>query len=272
MSDPCQGSFNFNKIFFFLAGTGLATSASSHALGESSPPISPITMSHTTPSLYPSLSMSHNTTNYQGTTSNLGYLPSSSYNPPLSQQYNSLGHGYTNKPTYGNLNTLGQPIGQSIGQSNLSSITNPLGTVPLQTGTVLGSSLGHTTLGPSTIGAGALGTSSLGTTALGSSIVPTSYSTGAISNSTYTNPLIPSNNTVSMGQTVFNNPSYSNPATSTLNQFNLPYNPVTTSYSNNVTFSNRLSTQLMNVPIAGTNAMSIKLKPLEEVDLGKIAI
>uniref|UniRef100_A0AAR5QIU3 Angiomotin C-terminal domain-containing protein n=2 Tax=Dendroctonus ponderosae TaxID=77166 RepID=A0AAR5QIU3_DENPD len=34
-------------------GQGLATSVSSHALGECSPPISPITMSHTTPSIYP---------------------------------------------------------------------------------------------------------------------------------------------------------------------------------------------------------------------------
>lgn len=49
----------------FFPGPGLATSVSSHALGECSPPISPITMSHTTPSIYPNMSsVGHNS--FQG--------------------------------------------------------------------------------------------------------------------------------------------------------------------------------------------------------------
>lgn len=49
----------------FFPGTGLATSVSSHAIGETSPPLSPITMSHTTPSIYSNLNTAgHNT--YQG--------------------------------------------------------------------------------------------------------------------------------------------------------------------------------------------------------------
>lgn len=106
----------------FLSGTGLATSASSHALGESSPPISPITMSHTTPSLYPTMNPSHNS-NYQPTT--LGYLPSTNYNVPISQQYNSLGHNYSsNKTNFGNLGSLGQQIGHQSVAWNLGTTGN----------------------------------------------------------------------------------------------------------------------------------------------------
>lgn len=58
-------SKGYRKLATFFPGTGLATSVSSHAIGETSPPLSPITMSHTTPSIYSNLNTAgHNT--YQG--------------------------------------------------------------------------------------------------------------------------------------------------------------------------------------------------------------
>lgn len=203
---------------------GLATSASSHALGECSPPISPITMSHTTPSIYPTSSTlgGHNTA-FQTQTHTLGYLPTNTnYNPTsISMQFNPLGQTYKSNlighSTLGQLGTLGQSA--ALGTS--------LGTHP-------------------------------GLSTLASSLVPSAnYTTNP---TTFSSPLIS------------NNPTgpYSNPVTSTLNQYTLPstYNPVTTTYTNNVTFSNPLSSQFNSMPLSGPVGMSIKLKPLEEVELG----
>ncbi|KAJ8910498.1 hypothetical protein NQ315_012345 [Exocentrus adspersus] len=236
-------------------GTGLATSVSSHALGECSPPISPITMSHTTPSIYPTNMVGHNS--YQTGISG-GYLPSnpvgvSSYNPS-STQYNSLGHHYTNKSSLmgTTMNSLGHGVGMggALGQSS-----------------VLGTSLAQNL---SSMGAGVMGTlpSSLGASSM---VPPTSYTQSSISNTTFANPLS-STNPAGLQQTAFNNPSFANPVTSTLNQYSLPYsnpiNPVTTSFANNnVTFSNPLSSQFNSLPLTG-GPMSIKLKPMDDVDLG----
>lgn len=277
-----------------ISGTGLATSASSHALGESSPPISPITMSHTTPSIYPTAaSLSHNS-NYQSSSLGGGYMTSSNYNTPVSQQYNSLSHSYTtnksnlmaNLNPIGNLNTGG--IGSATGGlcSQIGQLSGALGTTTLGGGvtTLGGTGTGGSTLcgGTTSLGAGVIGG---GSSSLGTNIVPpSSYSNCALSNTTFTNPLsaaaaavaaaAAANNPVSsISQTAFSNPTFNNPITSsTLNQYSLPpYNPVssTTSYTNNVTFSNPLSSQLMTMPLTGTTGMSIKLKPLEEVELGK---
>lgn len=98
-------------------------------------------------------------------------------------------------------------------------------------------------------------------------VPPTNYQTSSMANTTFTNPN-PTGNVSglsSLQQTSFNNPTFSNPVTSTLNQYSLPYNPVTTSYTNNVTFSNPLSSQF----VRSSGPMSIKLKPMDEVDLGK---
>ncbi|KAI4454747.1 rim binding protein-related [Holotrichia oblita] len=235
---------------------GLATSASSHALGESSPPISPITMSHTTPSIYPTTNFTQNTSNYQQT-HQIGYLSSTnSYNPPISQHYNSLGHSYTNKSVLGNINSLGQPsLTQGLVQASIgpSSLPSSLGQ------TVLGSSLAHQNLGTTSLSTGVLGQTSLGT-----SIVPSSYTTTSI-----TNPLVSNNNPVSLSQSPYNNPNFSNTASSALNQYNLPYNTISSSnYTSNVTFSNPLSSHFTNMSLSGPTGMSIKLKPLEEVELG----
>jgi hypothetical protein len=232
----------------FVAGGGLATSASSHALGECSPPISPITMSHTTPSIYPtSTSLGHNS--YQTGTTNISPFMSSNpvtYNP--TSQYNSLSHHtYTNKNMMGNAMTH-HGIGSTLGQSS-----------------VLGGTLAHQNL-TSSMGGNVMGTS-LVSTGLGSSIVPPSYTTTAISNATFTNPLV-SSNPSALQPTSYNNPTFTNSVTNTLNQFSLGYNPVTTTYSNNVTFSNPLSSQFNSLALTGP--MSIKLKPLDEVDLGKL--
>lgn len=76
-----------------------------------------------------------------------------------------------------------------------------------------------------------------------------------------------------MSNTTFSHPlvsSYTNQVSSALNNpaFSLPYNSTAT-YTNNVTFSNPLSAQFTNpMPLTGPVGMNIKLKPLEEVDLG----
>lgn len=121
------------------------------------------------------------------------------------------------------------------------------------------------------MGGGVMGTlpSSLGTSSM---VPPTSYTQSSMSNSTFVNPLS-SNNPSALQQTAFNNPTFSNPVTSTLNQYSLPYsnpiNPVTTTFSNNnVTFSNPLSSQFNSLPLTG-GPMSIKLKPIDDVDLGE---
>ncbi|KAH1012013.1 hypothetical protein HUJ04_001263 [Dendroctonus ponderosae] len=70
----------------------------------------------------------------------------------------------------------------------------------------------------------------------------------------------------------YNNPSFNNPISSTLGQYStlnqysnqLPI--VTSSYSNAVTFSNPLSSQFNSL---GATQMSIKLKAMDEVDLGQ---
>ncbi|XP_044260887.1 RIMS-binding protein 2 isoform X3 [Tribolium madens] len=220
-------------------GGGLATSASSHALGECSPPISPITMSHTTPSIYPTTSLGHNS--YQPGTTNISpYISSNPVNFNPTSQY----HTYTNKPMMGTSMTH-HGMGSTLGQTS-----------------VLGGTLGHqnltTSMGPNVMG------TSLVSTGLGTSIVPSNYATSTISNTTFTNPLV-SNNPTAL-PTSFNNPTFNNSATNTLTQFSLPYNPVTTTYSNNVTFSNPLSSQFNSLALTGP--MAIKLKPLDEVDLG----
>ncbi|XP_057657732.1 RIMS-binding protein 2 isoform X3 [Diorhabda carinulata] len=240
-------------------GAGLATSVSSHALGECSPPISPITMSHTTPSIYPTINTGigqnasyHGTTNLSG-----GYIPSNTVNVggynPNATQYNSLSHHYSNKSAMmgTTMNSLTQHsigMGGTLGQNS-----------------VLGSSLPPNL---SSIGTGVMGTLPSN---LGPSIVPTSYTQTAISNNTYANPL--TNIPTGLQQTSFNNPSFSNPVTSSLTQYTLPYsnpiNPVvSTSFANNnVTFSNPLSSQFNSLPISGTS-MNIKLKQIDDVDIG----
>lgn len=226
-------------------------------------------MSHTTPSMYPTSNFTQNTSGYQQS-HQLAYLSATnSYNPPISQHFNSLGHSYTNKSILGNINSLGQQtlgLGQSLGQASIgpSSLPSSLGQ------TVLGSSLAHQSLGTTSLSTGVLGQTSLGSTALGTSIVPSSYTTTSIANPTFTNPLV-SNNPVSLSQTTYNNPNFANPVTSSLNQYNLPYNTISTSnYASNVTFSNPLSSQFNNMSLSGPVGMSIKLKPLEEVELGEI--
>ncbi|CAG9861506.1 unnamed protein product [Phyllotreta striolata] len=237
-------------------GAGLATSVSSHALGECSPPLSPITMSHTTPSIYPTMNpgMGQNAS-YHGTTNLSGaYIPSNPVNiagyNPASTQYNSLSHHYTNK-------SMG--MGASLGQHSIG-MGGGLG----QTG-VLGSSLPPSI---SAMGAGVMGAvpSNLGTSMGG-----TNYTQTALSNTAYGNPL--GNNPAALQPASFNNPTFGNPATSSLTQYSLPYanplNPtVSTSYANNnVTFSNPLSSQFNSLPLSGAQ-MSIKLKQIDDVDLG----
>ncbi|KAK9874253.1 hypothetical protein WA026_002609 [Henosepilachna vigintioctopunctata] len=233
-------------------GPGLATSASSHALGECSPPLSPITMSHTTPSIYPSNLGTQNS--FQPSSLQSTYLPSnvsqnhtSNYN---SSPYNTFQHSFS-KP-----NTI---IGSSISH-HTTSLGNPLGQTST---TVLGSNLNSTL--QTSIGGNFGGTS---LTNAGLSMVPSSYTNSTLGNTnTYNNPLGTSIGTV-LPNSTFTNPGYSNPATNALTQYSsLPFNPVTsTSFSNNVTFSNPLSSQFNSLPLSGT--MSMKLKQLEETDLG----
>ena len=282
------------QITTVLTISGLSTSVSSHALGESSPPLSPITMSHTTPSMYPTSNLSHNAT-YQTTQSHsIGYLPTSNpYNSQMSHQYNSLGHSYTNKSILGNLNSLGpqqlgtSTIGSSLGQTGMvqsalgpstlgqnaisqgilghssmgqSSLPNSLGT------TVLGGSLAQHQMGNTSM----LGQASLGSSGLGTNLVPSSYATCSIAN-TFSNQLV-TNNPAALSQSAYSNPVFSNPVTSALNQYSLPYNPVTsTNFGANVTFSNPLTSQFNNLPISAPASlgMTMKLTPLEEVELGK---
>lgn len=196
-------------------GTGLATSASSHALGECSPPISPITMSHTTPSIYPTSTTlgGHNASYPTAQGHSLGYLPSSSnttYNPTsIASQFNPYKTNLMTH-TFGGTSVLGTHPGLS---TSIGPLVTTLSMVP-----------------------------------------PVSYTA---------NPT-----TFSSPPTVLSQTPYTNPVTSTLNQYTLPgtYNPVTT---NNVTFSNPLSSQFNSLPLSGPVGMSIKLKPLEEVELGK---
>ncbi|KAF5284120.1 hypothetical protein FQR65_LT00120 [Abscondita terminalis] len=219
-------------------GGGIQTSASSHALGESSPPISPITMSHTTPSIYPTSTLCGPTSNcpHQSPAS-IGYLSSSNtYNPPISQQYNTLSNPYSSKP----ITTGFQPISHHQHLGGLTSLTSVLG----QTSTL---GLGQTTI-------------------LGNpTILPSTYTTtSSISNTTFTH--LVSNNPTTLPQTAFSNPTYNNPVASA---YALPFNPITTTtFTNNVTFSNPLSSQFNNMALSGPSAMSIKLKPFEEVELG----
>lgn len=215
-------------------GAGLATSASSHALGECSPPISPITMSHTTPSIYPTASTlgGHNA-GFQTQTHAMGYLPTNTnYNPTsISSQFNPLGHTYKSNLIGHTTHTLGQ-LGTTLGGLSTTGLTHP-------------------------------GLTSLGTT-LGTAMVPpASYTTNP---TTFSNPLNITSNPTALSQ-----PPFTNPVTSTLNQYTLPatYNPVTTTFTNNVTFSNPLSSQFNSMPLSGPVGMSIKLKPLEEVELGE---
>lgn len=122
-----------SHVVHLVAGTGLATSASSHALGECSPPISPITMSHTTPSIYPtSNAISHNV--YPGGNLSGTWGPSgnpSSYN---STQYNSLGHHYSNKTNL--MGGMGTGVGANMGMG-MNALHNTVG---------MGTSLGHTSV------------------------------------------------------------------------------------------------------------------------------
>lgn len=123
---------------------------------------------------------------------------------------------------------------------------------------VLGTGLAHPNLATS-MGGGVMMNTSLGT----GMVPPSSYATSSMVNTTFSNPL--ATNSPSFTHTSFNNP-----VSNALNQYSLQstYNPVTTSYNNNVTFSNPLSSQFNSLPLSGPVGMSIKLKPLEEVDLG----
>ncbi|XP_017774492.1 PREDICTED: uncharacterized protein LOC108561183 isoform X4 [Nicrophorus vespilloides] len=214
-----------------MGGGGLATSASSHALGESSPPISPITMSHTTPSLYPGIQSSGNNSMLGG---HQGYQSCSQPNNNSLSSYLPI----SNNPVYNS--------SSSAAASNLYSYAPK---------TILGGSGALTSsLG---VGGGSCSAAALNISGLGGG-GGNSYN----SNSTFTNPLMTTLPSL--------NSSYTNPVTSTLNQYNLPpppssYNslPTTGSYANNVTFSNPLSSQFNSL----TGNMSIKLKPLEEMEL-----
>ncbi|XP_060532977.1 RIMS-binding protein 2 isoform X3 [Cylas formicarius] len=243
-------------------GTGLATSISSHALGESSPPISPITMSHTTPSIYPtSTTLGGQHTYNTGTTLSGAYIsnPASvgGYNPT---SYNSLGHHYS----MANKSMIGTTM-NSLGHHQVGMTASGLG----QT-SILGTSLGQ----PLSTSIGTIGTS-LPPTGLGTSIVPpSSFATNSMSNTTFTNPLVSTNPRVLGQPSSYNNPTFNNPISSSINQYGLPYsnplnagvNPVTTTYSNAVTFSNPLSSHTQFNSLTG-GPMSIKLKTMDDVDL-----
>lgn len=215
-------------------------------------------MSHTTPSIYPASVLGGHGTAYQPPGHSLSYYPTNtSYNPTsMSSQYNTLSHNYTaNKTNLMGMNSLGHTglgqLGQTgMGQTSLGGLGQT---------SVLGSSLAHQGLSTS-MGGGVMGTAMSNVMAPGSN-----YATNVMSNATFTNPLGANNPQLSQG-------GYNNPVTSTLNQYSLPstYNPVTTSYSNNVTFSNPLSSQFNSLPLSGPVGMSIKLKPLEEVELGEL--
>ncbi|XP_045466510.1 RIMS-binding protein 2 isoform X4 [Harmonia axyridis] len=238
-------------MVYSFPGPGLATSASSHALGECSPPLSPITMSHTTPSIYPGNMGTHNS--FQPSSLQSTYLPSnvqqnatSNYN---TSPYNTYQHSSYSKPS-----TI---MGSTLTHHN-TSLGNPLGQTSAG---VLGSNL--TSNLQTSIG-GNFGGTSLNSVSL--NMVPSSYTTSTLGNTnTFSNPLGTSINT-GLTNSSFNNPSFTNPMSNPLTQFSsLPYNPATTSsFSNNVTFSNPL-TQYNSLPLSG--AMSMKLKQLEETDL-----
>lgn len=226
--------------YCFVTGGGLATSASSHALGECSPPISPITMSHTTPSIYPSTSLTHNSYQPSGTTSMYNPMANYNHNPPT--QYTSLSHHTynTNKPS---LITTGGTMGLTHHQ------------LPM-TGTTLTGLSTHPPLGTSMAGAGTMISGNLGTSLGGSMVPQSSYTSNTMANTTFSNPLNATN---------YNNPTYgTTTGTGPLNPY-MQYNPVTTSYcSNSVTFSNPLSSHFNSLSLGG----GLKLKNLDEVDLG----
>lgn len=146
------------------------------------------------------------------------------------------------------------PANSAYNPTSLSSQFNPvLYKSPL---------MGHSTLGqlgPSVLGTGGLThplastVGTLGTAGLG--MPPASYATTAFG--------VTNNPTLSQAP-------FTNPVTGALNQYSLPaYNPVTTAFTNNVTFSNPLSSQFDSIPLSAPVGMSIKLKPLEEVELGR---
>ncbi|KAH1018072.1 hypothetical protein HUJ05_005894 [Dendroctonus ponderosae] len=176
-----------------------------------------------------------------------------------SSPYNSLGQHYsTNKSLMGTtgMNSLGHhQIGLGAGSLGQQSV---LGTLMQPISNMTGNVLGGT---------------SLASSGLGTSMVPSNYATSSISNTTFTNPLASTNHSRVLGQSSsYNNPSFNNPISSTLGQYStlnqysnqLPI--VTSSYSNAVTFSNPLSSQFNSL---GATQMSIKLKAMDEVDLGQ---
>lgn len=216
-------------------------------------------MSHTTPSIYPTSALGGHGTTYQPPGHSLSYYPTNTnYNPTsISSQYNTLSHNYNaNKGNLMGMNNLGHTGLGQLGQTGMGQTS--LGTLG-QT-SVLAAGLAHPGLSTS-MGGAVMGT------AMSNVMAPASnYATNVMSNTTFTNPLIANNPPLSQS-------AYNNPVTSTLNQYSLPstYNPVTTSYTNNVTFSNPLSSQFNSLPLSGPVGMSIKLKPLEEVELGKLS-
>lgn len=241
-----------NKNFISIEDLfiGLASSASSHALGESSPPLSPITMSHTTPSIFPSGLTSTSTGgmhNYSGVgvggaSALSSYMPSGGYSSTVggvgvvggtSSLGNTLGHSYTNKSI----------LGTSLGTTGLPSALSGVSGVP------------------GVPGLSGVGVSSL-STGLGGALGGTALSAGAYStNTTFTNPLLSN----SLPPTSFSNPTFAGAGATNINQFGLSGGTVggfSSLGTNNVTFSNPLSSQFNSLP------MSIKLKPLDEVELG----
>lgn len=218
-------------------------------------------MSHTTPAICnPAYNLCAGPPTCQP--SSLQYLPPNSGYSTISSQYNTYPQSYTKN---------------SALLSGLSNMTG-LGQSTLGTTTLGQSSLGQSSLGQS--GLGSLGQTSLGQSALGQSalgqtnmnqlgqtgIVPNYSSSCPMSNTTFSHPLV-SNNPTSLPS--YNCQPYTNQVTNALNPtYSLPYNPATT-FSNNVTFSNPLSAQFNNpMPLSGAGGLSIKLKPLEETDIG----
>lgn len=119
---------------------------------------------------------------------------------------------------------------------------------------------------------GANTSSLLNSVSLGPSVLPTSTFTTSsmVNNNTFTHLMANNPSAVSQGGYGGGASAFSNPATSTLNQFSLPpYNAIpTTSFNSNVTFTNPLSSQFNSLNLSGPAAMSIKLKPYEELELG----
>lgn len=106
---------------YSFPGPGLATSASSHALGECSPPLSPITMSHTTPSIYPGNMGTHNS--FQPSSIQSTYLPSNVQQNPTSSYNTSPYNTYQSHSPYTKPNTM---MGTSLSHHN-TSLGNTLG-------------------------------------------------------------------------------------------------------------------------------------------------